>query len=74
MYSSKYSFYGYYNIKKLNSFSLKSKYLMLLLFCRNLIKFNNLNPQKESTKKKNVTVHCNASKLCNEYLEVYFDE
>ena len=49
-----------------------SKYPILFSFYSNLNKFNNLNPQKESTKKKNVTVYDNASELHNEYLEIYF--
>ena len=37
IYNSKYSFYEYYNIKKFNSLSLLSDYLILLSFLVNLI-------------------------------------
>ena len=72
IYNSKYNFYEYYNIKNFNSLSLTSKYLILLSFYSNLNKFNNLNPQKESTKEKKATVYDNASELYNEYLEILF--
>ena len=49
IYNNKYSFYKYYNNKKFNSLSLTSKYPILLSFYIDLNKFNNLNPQKEST-------------------------
>ena len=39
-----------------------------------LSKFNNLNPQKESTKEEKVTVYENSSELYNDYLEIYYDE
>ena len=52
IYNSKYNFYEYFNIKSFNSLSLTSKYLILLSHYGDLNKFNNLNPQKESTKAK----------------------
>ena len=64
----KYSFYEYYNIKNFSSLSLMSKYPILLSFYSDVNKFNNLNPQKESTKEKKVTVYDNAPELYNEYL------
>ena len=73
-YSSKHNFYEYYNIKKINSLSITSKYPILLSFYNNLDESNNFNPQKESTKEKNVTAYGHASELYNEYLEIYFDE
>ena len=42
------------------------------MFYSNLNKFNNLNPQKESTKGKKGTVYDNASELYTAYLKVYF--
>ena len=70
--NSKYSFYEYCNNKKFNSLSLTLKYSILLSFYSNLNKFNNLNPQKVSTKEKKVTtVHDNASEL-NIILLIYF--
>ena len=42
IYNSKYSFYEYYSIKKFNSLSLTSKYLITLSFYRYLKKCNNL--------------------------------
>ena len=55
IYNGKYSFYEYF-IKKINSLFLTSKYPILLLFYSDLNKFNNLNPQKETTKEKKATV------------------
>ena len=74
IYNSKYSFYEYCNIKNIYNFSLKSNYPILLSFYSDLNQFNNLNPQKESTKEKKATVYDNASDLSNEYLKIYFDE
>ena len=74
IYNSKFSFYEYYNVKKFNCLSLTSKYPILLSFCSNLNKFDNLNPQKKSTKEKKATVYDNTSELDNLYLEIYFDE
>ena len=74
IYNNKYSFYEYYNIKHFNSLSLPSIYPILLSFYSNLNKFNNLNPQKQSTNWKKATLYDNTSELYNEYLEIYFDE
>ena len=46
----------------------------MLSFYSNLNKFNNLNPQNESTKEKKATVYDNASELYNEYSKSYFAE
>ena len=46
----------------------------MLSFYSNLNKFNNLNPQKQSTNWKKATLYDNTSELHNEYLEIYFDE
>ena len=73
-YSSKHNFYEYYNIKKINSLSITSKYPILLSFYSDLNESNNFNPQKESTKEKNLTAYDHASELYNEHLEIYFDE
>ena len=56
----------------MNILFLTSKYLILHLLYSNLNKFNNLNPQKESTKGKKGTVYDNASELYTAYLKVYF--
>ena len=70
---SKYSFHEYSNIKKFNSISLTSKYPIFQRFYSDLNTFNNLNLQKESTKKKEATVKDNASKLCYEYCKALAD-
>ena len=50
-----------------------SKHLILHSFYSDLNKLHILNPQKESTKEKEITVYDTASELYNEYLEIYFD-
>ena len=68
--NNKHSFYEYYNNKNFNSLSLTSKYPILLSFYSDLIKFHNLNPQKESRKERKTNVDDNASELYKEYLEI----
>ena len=58
-------------MKKFNSFSLTSKYPILLSFYSNLNKFSNLNPTKRKHKIEKATVFDNASELLNEYLEIF---
>ena len=70
---SKSGFHEYRNIKKFNSISLISKYLIFQRFYSDLNKFNNLNLQKESTKKKEAVVYDNASELCYEYCKALAD-
>ena len=48
--------------------------MFLLSFYSDLNNFNNLNPQKESIKERNVSAYDNASELYNEYLQIYFDQ
>ena len=76
IYDSRHNFYEYYNNKLLNNSrsSLESKYPFLLSFYSDLNKFNNLNPQKESTKERKVSVYDNASQLYSECLGVCFDQ
>ena len=71
IYDSKYRFYPSYNIEDFNSFSLTSKYPILVSLCSELNKFNNINPRKRQKDKK-ATAYDNASELYNEYLEIYF--
>ena len=73
IYSSKYSFYEYYNIN-FNSLSPTSKYEVLTSFYNELDTFYSLKLQTESTKEKKATVSDNASEMYNEYLEIYFDQ
>ena len=47
-----------------------SKYPILLSFYSDLIKFHNLNPQKQSRKERKTNVDDNASELDKEYLEI----
>ena len=44
------------------------------MFYRDLNKFNNLNPQKESQKEKIVAVYNNGLEPYNEYLDMYFNK
>ena len=68
MYSSKYSFYGYYSIS-FNGLSLTSKYKVLTSFYNELNKFYSLKPQKESTEKERATAYGSDSRTSNMYLE-----
>ena len=61
-------------LKKLIVFLLRQNTQFYSRFYSDLNKFNNLNPKKESTKEKKVTLYDNASELFNEYLEIYFNE
>ena len=72
--NNKHSFYEYYNNKNFNSLSLMSKYPILLSFYSDLIKFHNLNPQKQSRKERKTNVDDNASELYKEYLEIQFGD
>ena len=65
IYNRKCIFYEYYNVKNFNGFSLTSKYPILFSFYSDLNKFNDLNPQKESTKGEKAIVYDNASELYN---------
>ena len=63
IYDSKYSFYAYHDINKINSLFLKSKYPIFLSFHSDLNKFHNLNPRKGRTKDIKATVYDNALEL-----------
>ena len=65
IYNRKCIFYEYYNVKNFNGFSLTSKYPILFSFYSDLNKFNDLNPQKESTKGEKAIVYDNALELYN---------
>ena len=64
-------FYNIVILKKSDILSLKSKHLFLVEFFDDLNKFNMLNPQKESTKKRKTNVYDTASDLYNDLLAKY---
>ena len=64
-------FYNIVILKKVDNLSLESKHLFLVEFFNDLNKFNMLNPQKESTKKRKTNVYDTASDLYNDLLAKY---
>ena len=55
------------------SLSLESQYSFIASFSNDLDKFSRLKGQKEKTNEK-ANVYNTASELCNDLLEIYFDE
>ena len=51
---------------------MKSKYSFLNEVFVDLDKLNNLNPQKESTKERKIDAYDKASKLYNDFIEIYY--
>ena len=74
IYKLKISLYEYHNIKYFHSLSLESKCPILASSYNDLNTFNRLKLQKERTKEKKDRMYDNASEICNEFLEIYFNE